>query len=223
MKAITSLLVLLLLASSSFSQKQKKSKKKAITTFEINYIADIEATSEDAQMMVMFLEGAELKLATDGKKTYVRNTLGMMGVQETLIDAKSNEMTMYMSGMMEAAYKGNMDELDEETNENSEVQYSNETKVILGIKCKKAFSIDAEAGSESIYWYSEKYAPSSHNSMVADGIPGLCLEMIIKGEGYALTYTATELNEKVSMSNYSISIPEGVEVQPLSEMGNLGQ
>lgn len=223
MRSISTLLVLLLLASSSFAQKkEKKSKGKKISSFEVNYSAEVEATSDEAQMVAMFLAGAEMKFATDGTTTYVKNVLGMMGTQETLINKKTNEMTMYMSGMTEAAYQGNMDELEDDEETATAFEYFKDTKVILGKKCKKATTTDAEAGSTSTFWYCEEYAPANNSSLMAENLPGLCLEMEIKAEGFNLTYTATDLTNKVNMSDYKIEIPEGVEILPLSEMANMG-
>jgi len=54
-------------------------------------------------------------------------------------------------------------------------------------------------------------------------VPGLCLEMILKmQEGLTITYTCIDFKENVDMSNYKINIPDGVEIQSLDEMSNMG-
>lgn len=213
MKKIFFLLILLTISVSSFAQKATS----------ITYELTAESTSEETEMMIGFMEGSSMIIATDGTETYVKTAFGIMYTMEIETNSKTNISTIVMTGMMgDMAFQGNSDELeDEEEAEKPEVKLLNETKTVLGYRCKKAVSTD-ENGNESVFWYTTKIDRPDVDQMPSS-IPGVCLEMNVVAEGMTITYTAIELDEKADMDDFKVTIPDGVEVQPLDEMGNMGQ
>ncbi|WP_290626390.1 hypothetical protein [Altibacter sp.] len=191
--------------------------------FAVTYTLTINATAEDSEMMAQMMQGSTMILASDGTSTYMKNSMGMMGDQEVLVNSETKEMTMFMSGMMgNMAFQGKSDALGEETPNSGKVTLINETKKILGRKCKKAIVEDNE-GNTSVFWYTEDIILPKNSENMPTDLPGLALEMIISTEGVDMTYTATDLKEDISMKNYAIKIPEGVEIQPLDAIMNMGK
>lgn len=215
MKLIYSLVAVLAFTFAGFAQD----------ALYIKYETDIDATGEEGEMMAMMMDGSTMELAVGSERTWVSTNMGTMMTMTVEIDNEADQMTMFMTGMMgKMAFQGKPDELDneEEVDEDVEVELVDETKKILGIKCKKAIITDAE-GNQAVYWYSEKFERPDGVSKMPNQVPGLCLQMeMAPQEGMAITYTAIEVNEDADMDKYKIVIPEDVEVQSFEEMQNMG-
>jgi hypothetical protein len=216
MKFIYSLLAIIALTFTGFAQEG----------FYVKYETNIEATGEEGEMMAMMMNGSTMELAANEDRTWVKTDMGTMMTMLVEYDIKKKNMLVLMSGMMgDMAFQGNPDELDEEgANDNEDdldIELLNETKKILKFKCKKAIIRDY-SGYEAIYWYTEDFKRPEGMDQMPNQIPGLCLEMVLNQEGMTMTYTAIEVNEKANMSDYQVVIPEGVEIQSLEDMQNMG-
>lgn len=218
MKPIYSLLVVLLFSLAGLSQNG----------LYVKYITEIDASNagEEGDMMAMMMEGSTIEMAVSAEKTWVKTEMGTMMTMEMELIIPADEMTMLMTGMMGTmAFKGNPDDLEGDENEEEadvDLELTNETKKILGYKCKKAI-ITNEEGNESFYWYTEKFDRPEGMDQMPNGIPGLCLqmEMLLEG-GLTMIYTASEVSENAKMSDYKVEIPEGTEVKSLEEMSTMG-
>lgn len=215
MKFIYSLVAVLAFSFAGISQKGVY----------VKYETKIDATGEEADMMAMMMNGSTMELASNAERTYVKTQMGTMMTMEMQMLVKSEEMTIFMSGMMgNMAFQGNVNDLEngeEEEAEEPEIELVNETKEILGIKCKKAIVKDSE-GNESIYWYTENFNRPEGMDKMPNGVPGLCLEFQQGTEGMMMTYTAIEFNDKANMENYQLVIPDGVDVMSLEDLQNMG-
>jgi GLPGLI family protein len=191
----------------------------------VKYDAEITNTGEDTDMMAMMMEGSSMEIASDGEKSMVKTKMGAMMSLSLELDKEADQTTIVMTGLMgDLAFQGAPTAEDEEDEEKPvvTVELTKEKKKILGYKCKKAIVTDAE-GNELIYWYTTKFDRPEIAENMPEEIPGLSLEMeIVIQEGLKMTYTAVELEEDIDMDDYAIEIPEGVEIQSLSEMENLG-
>ena len=190
----------------------------------IKYETQISGGNEENEMMEMMMTGSTMELAMNKDRSWVRTTMGARMNMEMSMDVKTNVMTMYMSGMIgDMAFRGNPDELDDDQDEpEMDIQLIDQTKKINGITCKKAIITDEE-GNKSEYWYTEDFKRPEGVKQMPNQVPGLCLEMILKmQEGLTITYTCIDFKENVDMSNYKINIPDGVEIQSLDEMSNMG-
>jgi len=216
MKLIYSLVAVLAFTFAGFAQNPMY----------IKYETDIDASGEEGEMMAMMMDGTTMELAISSERTWVRTNMGTMMTMTMEMNSEANEMTMLMSGMMgNMAFQGSPDDLDEEGDEEEadvEIELVNETKKILGHKCKKAIITDAE-GNEAIYWYTDQFKRPDNVSQMPNQVPGLCLEMELSPqEGISMKYTAIELTEDANMDKYTLVIPEGVEVQSFEDMQNMG-
>lgn len=213
MKFIYSLVAILALTFAGFSQKGVY----------VKYETKIDASGEEGEMMAMMMNGSTMEVASNSEKTYVKTQMGTMMTMEMEMDIESNEMTMFMSGMMgNMAFQGNPDNMTDEDEENTpEIELVDETKEILGETCKKAIMKDDE-GNTGVYWYLEDFNRPEGMSQMPNDIPGLCLQFEVAMEGMTMKYTAIEFDDKVKMVNYAVEIPEGVEVGSLEDMKMMG-
>lgn len=215
MKFIYSLVAVLAFTFAGFSQKGVY----------VKYETEIDAAGEEGEMMAMMMNGSTMEVASSAEKTYTKTNMGTMMTMEMEMDIDGNEMTIFMTGMMgNMAFQGNPYDLaaeEEEETEEPELELVDETKEILGVKCKKAVLTDSE-GNQSIYWYTEDFNRPKGMDQMPNGIPGLCLEFEVVNEAMTMRYTAIEFDDKVKMVNYAVEIPEGVEVGSLEDMKMMG-
>ncbi|MCR9172661.1 MAG: hypothetical protein NXI10_09230 [bacterium] len=214
MKFIYSLVAVLAFTFAGFAQKGVY----------VKYETNIDASGEEGEMMAMMMNGSTMQVASSSKKTWVKTQMGTMMTMEMEMDLKEDQMTIFMSGMMgNMAFQGDPEELgkDEEETEGPEVVLHDETKEILGEKCKKATITDSE-GNTSTYWYTENFKRPEGMDQMPNSIPGLCLQMEMGAEGMTMTYTAIEFEDRADMEEYTLEIPEGVEIQGLDAMQNMG-
>lgn len=213
MKIFLSLLTFAALSMSTFAQN---------ATY-IHYELKMDASGEEAEMMAMMMEGSTMEIASDGVSSYVKTVFGNMYTMEIETHEDGKEATALITGMMgDMAYSGTPEKNDDvDTNNGQDFDFVKGKKKILGYKCNKAITVD-EDGNESVFWYTKKIANPGIDQM-PNAIPGLCLEMNIRAEGVNMVYTATQVLDSANMSDYKVVIPEGIEVQPWGELGNMGQ
>lgn len=217
MKFIYTLLVTVLLAFTSNAQKG----------LYVKYELDIKASGEEADMMVMMMNGSSMELAFSKELTVAKTQMGSMISMSLQYDVEKDEILMLMSGMMgNMAFQGKAEELEEEgeeadQNTEGDLELINETKKIMGYKCKKAIMTNKD-GNKAVYWYTEDIARPDGLKQMPNQIPGLCLEMDLSQEGMNMIYKVVSLKEDVNMQEYIVKVPEGVEVQPLKDMKTMG-
>jgi len=190
----------------------------------VNYSISVEANGEQAEMMKSMMDGSTMELAANAQRTWVKSTVGSMMTTEMGLNVESKEMTMYMSGMMgKMAFRGNPDVLEEVKPEEAEpnVELFDDTKTILGVLCKKA-TIKDNDGNTTTFWYTEDFARPEGMEQMPNSVPGLCLEFEILTEGIKMVYTATVFDDKADMADYTLSIPEDVEIQSFEDLINMG-
>ena len=190
----------------------------------VKYETQISGGNDETEMMEMMMNGSTMELAMNKDRSWVRTSMGTMMNMEMSMDVETNVMTMYMSGMMgDMAFRGNPDELENAQDEPElDIQLIDKKKEINGIICKKAVITDEE-GNKSVFWYTDDFKRPEGLKQMPNQIPGLCLEMsLMMQEHMTMTYTCIEFKENIDMSNYEITIPNGVEIQSLEDMGNMG-
>lgn len=195
--------------------------------FYIKYDAAINSTSEEGEMVAMMMQGSTMELAISPEKNWVKTHVGsMMTMTMELNIAEKNTMTMLMQGMMGTmAFRGDPDELKDDIDPetlNTQMEFFNETKTILGYECKKATLTDA-GGNTAVFWYTEKIPRPEGVSQMPDQIPGLSLQFeTAPQKGVTVTYTAVQINEQADMSEYQLIVPEGTEISDLKDMAKMG-
>ncbi len=218
MKLIFTLLTTVLLSFSVYAQNG----------LYVKYQLDLTATSDEADMMAMMMNGSTMELAFSKSRTFAKTQMGSMMTMSIQYEVEQDDMLMLMSGMMgNMAFQGKLKEMEEKEEEadqknDGDIQLINETRKIMGYKCKKAILTDAE-GNKATYWYAEKITPPNGLDQMPNQVPGLCLEMSLPNKnGLLMTYKAITVKEDVDIDEYIVKIPEGVEVQSLKDLKNMG-
>lgn len=197
-----------------------------LTEAKITYSIDIESDDPNMAMALPMLEGSTLIIAYKDEKSRVEMNMGGMMNTTTITDGKSKKMLTLISGMMgKIATESEANEEDKQDPDDLDVEFSDETKTILGYKCKKAVVTD-EDGNEFESWYTEEIQPaSSDGKYINSQIPGAALEFTIVTPQMTMTMTATDLKKSIDNPKefFSMEIPEGYEVKTEEELERMGQ
>ncbi len=180
---------------------QKKLKEGSITL-------TLDESDSDSPEMAM-LEGSKFTFTFEGKKQKV--DIDMMGGMMRIItvadlnDMAKAFMLMDMLGMRYYITDINEDEL---ANSNSFANFDNLDELkeikddrlnILGYDCYRVEATSSE-GNQLVYYVTDKIQPPSPVKKDGKSLAGFPLKMIIDlgmGEGSTLSFTATEISEKV--------------------------
>lgn len=190
----------------------------------IHYELTTSTDDPDSEMAVSLMNGSTMTIVSDANYTYVKTNVGAFSTTEVSTDIAKDTMIMFMSGMMgNMAFAGSLDSLKDDSDTiTKKIEYTNETKMILGYNCKKAI-VAEDDGSESIFWYTAKIKLPNDVEAMPNGLPGICLEMTSKQENITMTYVAVEIKTNINATDYKIVIPDNVEVMTFFELYNMGQ
>ncbi|MCK9255423.1 MAG: hypothetical protein GX793_02405 [Bacteroidales bacterium] len=221
MKTTFKILLVLVAVSfslSSFSQKKAKPFKGTIT-YDITYEADEELDEmTKAQMpsnIIMYISGN--KVRTDQVSAFYSIA--------SISDYDKGGVIMLMDAMgMKIAVKQSKEEIDEAVEEadlpSPDITFIEETKVIAGIKCKKAEIIMDEDIVE-VYYTDEFNVPEGINDLQGfKGINGILMEYSITQQGMTMTMTVKEVKAGKVKAGLFV-IPDDYELKSAEELGGL--
>jgi GLPGLI family protein len=205
MKLIALITSLLFLATISIAQTE------ATIEFKISMSTD----NPEVEAQLAMMEGSTMKMYMKDGNMRQETSMGGFMKNTTVTNAETKETLILMDGMMgKFAAKMKMDEEDldtEESQEELDIEFVDETKEVAGYTCKKAIIYDA-AGNENIFWYTEELeAPENGGKYMKKGIPGMALEFTIVQPQIKMTFSATEFSKKVKnpKEKFDMTIPEG--------------
>ena len=219
MKIITFFTALIFTVSISFAQE-----------LTVKYEISMESSEPEVQAQIGMMQGSTYTMYLKGNQSRIESNMGGgLMVNTTIIDVDKKKGVMLMDGMMgKLAATYNLDSLNNLTEESKvDIELVDETKEILGYKCKKAI-VYGENDLEIVYWYTEEFKPSDEvlGSMIKKGVPGLPLEFSIEQPQITMIYTAIDLQKKVKNPNekFNLSIPEGYSEKSFDDIKSmLGQ
>ena len=187
----------------------------------------MKSSNPQVQAQLGMLEGSKLAIYTKGTQSRTESNMGAFITTINVIDAKKKKGILLMDGMMgKIASPYDLNQADDENDINkAEIQFVDETKEILGYKCKKAImSMGEEA--EFTYWYTEdiKISPEAMGKYVSNKIPGLPLEYTIEQEQVTLNFVATSVENslKETKGMFDVSVPKGYTVKTMEEISKMG-
>ena len=210
---ILSLITVLFLTVGVWSQEAK-------IKFEMNFETD---DPQMEQQMAMMANSSMTMYMKDQKFRQETNIGNGLMVTTSIVDGETKKGVILMNGMMgKIASTFDADEEDEEADEEAdvEIEFTDETKEILGFECKKAILYTAD-GAEMIYWYTEEIkAPEREQQYVNSQIPGMPLEFSIEQPQMTMTFKAVEYDDKVKKAKelFDTSIPEGYTEKSMEEI-----
>ena len=148
-------------------------------------------------------------------------TPNAMGGEIVIIQNTTTDETLQLMNMMgmKIATKMTAEEKNElQGEEKPEIEFTEETKEILGYTCKKAIATDKDGNEVEIY-YTEELKIKIPNSV--DGIDGFPLQIVIIQEMFTMTQTVTEINEG-KVKKIKMDVPSDYELKTLEELQKMG-
>lgn len=189
MKKVFTLLSFTLLATLT-ALAQKK-----FTTGTISYDIVIN-TGSDKPKAADFFDGATSTVFLDGNKSRTE-MVSSLGTQSTIIDAVKNSIVIlkeygdqkYMIQLTPANWKD-----ANRKYENVQFTYTDETKTILGYKCKKAIGKLAD-GTSFVVWYTTELVPENKDfQYVNKSLPGLAMQYESNMGSLNVVYTVSRVS-----------------------------
>ncbi len=205
MKKLTSILFILTLLISLSVNAQKKAKPfTGVISFNISFEGRELEPNEKAQMPT------EIKTYY-GKDNLIRtDQISAMGSVSSISNTATNESTVLFDMMgQKMAVKSTKKEYDESVKDlKYDVTYTDDTKTILGYKCKKAIVKDKDGKEMTVYYTQDINVnnPNANNPAFKD-IKGVALEYTqpTADEDLTLHLTAKEVKKsKVKKSMFTI-------------------
>lgn len=182
--------------------------------YTIKYSMDMKSDDPQIQAQLGMMRGSTLTMyVKDGMSRSETNMGGFM-TTTNIMDPKKKKGIMLMDGMMgKTASPFDLDDVKEESDDSGvEVELLNETKTILGYKCKKAVVTTGD-DVELVYWYTDqiKMDKEAMGKYVRGGIPGLPLEFEMDQGNMTMKFTASEFSQKVKVTKdmFSTKVPKG--------------
>lgn len=224
MKKLISISGLLLAAVIIFSSAAYAGKKpfEGVITYKITY-PEADLTPEVMNMMP--------KVTTSMIKGNMMKTMmsmGGMGKQSTIINSEDmNSVTLLDMMGQKFAIVIPKEELMNEIGEfETSVTYTDETKEVAGLACKKAIVAAKNTATgeemEVVAWFTEKYEVGKINidNPLFKDIEGLLLEFEIEQKGLVMKFTATDVKKK-KINDSEFEVPEGYKEVTKEELQNM--
>lgn len=190
------------------------------------YDVSLSSSSPEMQAQLGMLSGSTFEVASKGSMSRTVMNMGGMMTTTTIMDNDKKSGVMLMDGIMgkQATKLDGSNEKDAEDIE-IEVELVNETKTILGHKCKKAVAYIGEE-VEMTYWYTEdiKVSKGALGQYEQKDVPGFPLEFVLKQPQMTMTFTATEVDTKLKKAKglFDTSIPKGYTEVSMDQVRQLG-
>lgn len=206
MKKISFVLALLL-STTIFAQDFQ-----GTLSFKISYD---DMSDQMKAMESMLPKGSKIEVRDGISRATTPN--GMGGSTIILTNNSTGDM-ITLTDMMgnKIAMKTNMKDL--QTENKPEIEYLDETKEILGYKCKKAIVTisDGENESEIELFYTEELDYISITP-VTEGLKGMLMEMTVSQEFFTMTQTITEV-KKGKVKKIKMEIPSDYQEMTQEEL-----
>lgn len=222
MKIFKLLLVFVLTSSILFAQQSGK----------ITYNIEMETTNPEIQQAMQMMGGNfDMQVVSYYSEEGFRSEMTNAFMTTTTISpASGDEVLILMDGMI-----GKSAILSETTEyktskglkdgESINLEYTDETKEIMGYTCKKAL-MDAGKDNEMIFWYTDEINPKRLSPDMPGGLPGVPLEYTMNSDEMAMNFTVTDISfEPVDASKFNMDIPAGykeMDLKALKKMGGMG-
>ncbi len=198
----------------------------AQTTGQISYSMDFSSDNPDMAMAIPMMQGSTMDLYFIPEKSKIDMTMGTFMKMNTIVDVKADKALMLME-VMGNKTATEMKELSKEdkTEKAAEpkIEVTSETKDIIGYKCTKTISRDAD-GNETIMWIASdlKASLKGHQQFGNSKISGVPLEFTAVNNGMTIHFIATKFEKKVDKKLFSLSVPEGYTVVTEEDLKNMG-
>jgi|SRR5690554_2092340 len=188
----------------------------------VKYEINMKSDDYDVQTQLGVMQGSTLQIFLKGNKSRTEMNMGGLMKTTTIFNEEQNKGVLIMDGMFGKQAATFDDKKNQETDSlDLDIEWIDESKDILGYTCKKAV-ISTEENTELIYWYTEEIDPKANslNNYVKKEIPGFVLKFSVHQPQMSMTFTATEIQEKVKETKgmFDVTIPEGYTEKSFKEI-----
>lgn len=200
------------------------------TTGEISYDIDFSSDNTEAQPFLQRMENSSLTIYFSKGKLRSDMHMGDFMTTQTISIKELDSTMVFMDGMMgriamPSSHK-NISEEDEKNrqnmmlvSDNATLEFTSDTKKIIGYNCKKV--IIKTEDSESEVWYTEDILPDYRvGQFFSEKIPGTPLEINTKTMGMDVKAVAYKFKGKLKKEDaiFSIELPKGYIIRTPEEM-----
>jgi len=220
-KAFLILITLCFVMTNSVQAQQKKGR----VSYDIVFSSDDPQTSAYIDQM----EGSTLEIYFGENSIRTEMYMGEFMTTINILTKESDTSLTLLDGMMgKIAMKTTLDDLDDEQQlalTEREVELVNETKEIMGYKCKKAIITTAD-DQESVVWYTEEIVPDYRSGQyLYEEIPGVPLQMEATWGKMHMTMVAFEYKKKLKKPEklFDMEVPNGYTLRTAEEMKAMRQ
>lgn len=195
-----------------------------VTEGHVKYNVNVSSDDPDMAMAVSMMSEATLDIYFQKDKSRTEMDMGIMNT--TVIVNPSAEKSIMLMDMMGSKFAIPMEkeELDQENDSPKPIiKLIDETKTVLGYKCKKAV-ITISEGVDAVYWYTEELKVNTFGQKsFNNSVPGFPLEFSQFQGGLDMKLTATVIEKSVDSKKFDVGVPEGYTVTTMEELGGMGQ
>jgi len=191
----------------------------------IKFELTMESDDPQAQAQMAMMANSSMTMFMKGKMFRQEMNMGNgLIITTTIVDGEQEKGIVLIEGMMgktASPFDSNEQKEEDEAEEaDVEIEFTDETKEILGFDCKKAIIYDEE-GNEAIYWYTEEIAlPDTEQKYINEKIPGMPLEFSVEQPQFKMVFKAIEYDDKVKKAKevFDIKVPEGYTEKSMDEI-----
>ena len=178
----------------------------------ITYEMVYENLSPQIKPMAGMLPKSSITEVRDGlSKTSTPNPMG--GEVTVIVNSETGDILTLMNVMgQKYATKASSNDVKDE--DKPEIEYSEDTKEILGYACKKAVATDKNGNEVEVYYTKDIDVKVSSS---VDGIDGFPMQVIVVNDMFTMTQTVTQIDEG-KVKKIKMEVPSDYEVKTLEEL-----
>lgn len=166
-------------------------------------------------MAGMLPKSSTVNVKGELSKTTTPNAMG--GEINVIINSATGE-TLTLMDLVGQKYATKMTPENIKDEDKPEIEYTEETKEILGYMCKKAIAIDKK-GNEIEVYYTEEIDVKVSSSV--DGIKGFPMQVIINQNMFTMTQTVTDI-KKGKVKKIKMDVPSDFTLKTIEELQKMG-
>ncbi len=196
----------------------------AQSTGQVTYKLDFSSDNPDMAMALSMMEGSTMDLYFMPQKAKMNMTMGSFMIMNTIVDVKADKSLLLMEimGQKTATENKLSAPANDSKKEEPKIEYSSETKEIIGFTCKKA-TIKTEEG-DVIMWIAAdlKASLDGFEQFTVKGLKGIPLEFSTTNNGMNIHFVATKFEKTVDEKIFDQKIPEGFKLMSAEDLKNMG-
>ena len=178
-------------------------------------VAAVDSSTKTKQTVAM-LRDSRMELYFTETRSLMIFKMGKMSTTRVVVDREKNQVLSTNEGVMgKVAILSSADEIETiEKDPNATLEFSDETKKILGYTCKKAILHQGEL--ITVYWYTSEIEVAVKDQQILNpNVPGFPMGFSKIENGVRMTFQLSNLREDLTENLdelFSLEVPEGFQL-----------